>query len=233
MKQIEEYVNKVYQHVKGNEKEIEDLKSEMKNHLLEAVHDLKLEGLSEQEAINIAIERFGKENELRSIISEMFQTQKSFGKRLLLTGLSIFLISIIIFGLTIHIGNKHESDQSIVAYKIGDIISNHDEISQLTKAEIEARVQKTKYITKLSAFNSNQATDSEPIYQYEREVGFPSNLFINSYSYGTDKSFVKLEVLDYRTFAIIVLFVGLTSFGVLFTIWAAIRIYHKRKSNVI
>ena len=51
MKQIDEFVNSVYQHVGGNKKEIQELKAEMKSHLLEAVHELKTEGKSEQEAI--------------------------------------------------------------------------------------------------------------------------------------------------------------------------------------
>lgn len=41
MKQIEVFVDEVYQGVGGNEKEIKDLKTEMKNHLLEAVYELK------------------------------------------------------------------------------------------------------------------------------------------------------------------------------------------------
>lgn len=41
MKQIEAFVNEVYQGVGGNEKEIKDLKTEMKNHLLEVAHELK------------------------------------------------------------------------------------------------------------------------------------------------------------------------------------------------
>jgi cytochrome c-type biogenesis protein CcmH/NrfF len=59
MKQIEAFVDSVYQNVGGNEKEIQELKAEMKNHLLEAVDELKKEGKSEQEAIDIAIDRFG------------------------------------------------------------------------------------------------------------------------------------------------------------------------------
>ncbi|MEW5553480.1 permease prefix domain 1-containing protein [Peribacillus frigoritolerans] len=55
MKQIEVFVDKVYQGVGGNEKEIKDLKTEMKNHLLEAVYELKKEGKSEQEAIEILL----------------------------------------------------------------------------------------------------------------------------------------------------------------------------------
>lgn len=61
MKQIDKYVNSVYQNASGDKKAIEELKLEMKNHLLEAVSELKESGRTEQEAINIAIERFGEE----------------------------------------------------------------------------------------------------------------------------------------------------------------------------
>lgn len=236
MKQIEEYVNNVYQNVKGNDKEIQDLKSEMKNHLLEAVHELKIEGKSEQEAVKIAIERFGKENELRSVISQLFQTQKAFGKRLLYTGLGILLISIIIFGFTIKIGNDHVSDQSIIAYEIANIVSSSEEISNSMEEEIEALVQDTNYIAEINAYkanNLNQANNFESVYEFKREISFPSTLFLNTYSYGTDDSFVKLEVVEYRTFAIIILFVGIASFGLLFIIWTIINAYHKRKRNII
>ena len=42
MKQIEAFVDSVYQNVGGNKKEIQELKAEMKGHLLEAVHELKI-----------------------------------------------------------------------------------------------------------------------------------------------------------------------------------------------
>ena len=43
MKQIEAFVDSVYQNVGGSKREIQELKAEMKSHLLEAVHELKNE----------------------------------------------------------------------------------------------------------------------------------------------------------------------------------------------
>lgn len=71
MKHIEIYVDSLYHDVGGNKKEIDELKVEMKSHLLEAVHELKSEGKSEQEAIELAIERFGGEQEMRSIVGQL------------------------------------------------------------------------------------------------------------------------------------------------------------------
>lgn len=65
MKQIEVFVDSVYQNASGNKKEIDELKAEMRSHLLEAVYELKKDGKSDQEAIKLSIERFGGEQEIR------------------------------------------------------------------------------------------------------------------------------------------------------------------------
>lgn len=41
MRQIDAYVDSVYENIGGNRKEIQELKAEMKSHLIEAVHELK------------------------------------------------------------------------------------------------------------------------------------------------------------------------------------------------
>ena len=51
MKQIEAFVDSVYQKVGGNKKAIKELKAEMKSHLLEAVHELKSEGKSKKKRL--------------------------------------------------------------------------------------------------------------------------------------------------------------------------------------
>jgi hypothetical protein len=53
MKQVEAFVDSVHQNAEGNKREIKELKAEMRSHLLEAVHELKKEGKSEQEAIQL------------------------------------------------------------------------------------------------------------------------------------------------------------------------------------
>ncbi|MFC0472274.1 permease prefix domain 1-containing protein [Halalkalibacter kiskunsagensis] len=68
MKKIDEYVDYVYNNVEGSKEEIQELKMEMKTHLQELVLELKSEGVEEEKAILMAIERFGDENEIRSIV---------------------------------------------------------------------------------------------------------------------------------------------------------------------
>lgn len=234
MKQIESYVDEVYHSIGGNKKEIEELKAEMKNHLLEAVHELKSEGKSEQEAIEMAINRFGGENEIRSVVKQLFKAQKAFAKWVLYVGIAILLLSTAVFGYFLNIGNERTSVQSEIAYGIGDIIENDAEVSQVTEKQIKQLLNDASYIKNVTVFLNDDKT--EPIYELDRNTGqnFSFSLVYNKYSYGSDNSFVEIGFIDYRDIGFLLLFFGLTCFGVLFFIWLAINVYHKRKRhNVI
>jgi hypothetical protein len=95
MKQIDKYVNSVYKHVGGNKEEIEALKSEMKNHLLELIEELKSEGKSEEESISIAINMFGEENQIENELIGVFNFVNKKSKKALLIAVAFLLITII------------------------------------------------------------------------------------------------------------------------------------------
>ncbi|WP_020008117.1 permease prefix domain 1-containing protein [Salinicoccus albus] len=234
MKQIEEYVEKVYRHAKGNDKEVQELKIEMKNHLVETVYELKSEGFSEEEAMRIAKERFGEVNELRSQINQIVQTQKFFGKRILYIGLSLLLVSIALFGIILAANSGQESDQAIIAYEIADLVADTEVLSSADENQIQSLIQNAPYIKEVKAYSTgdlivnHNAISSEPLYKIEREMWGPLTFLLNTYSYGTDDSFVVLEVTDYRIFAAMILFAGLASSGTLFAIRLIINVYHRK-----
>ena len=58
MKLIDEYLDTLYK--KDNNKSTLELKHEMRDHLIESVNDLKLQGLYDEEACKKAIEKFEK-----------------------------------------------------------------------------------------------------------------------------------------------------------------------------
>ncbi|CAH0346324.1 permease prefix domain 1-containing protein [Bacillus sp. CECT 9360] len=95
MKQIDKYVNSIYKDVAGDKQEIEDLRQEMRSHLLEAVEELKAKGKSEEEAIRIAIENFGGKNQIVKGLSEFFKVQKKFTNYVLSFALIFFVFGII------------------------------------------------------------------------------------------------------------------------------------------
>ncbi|MCM3412667.1 permease prefix domain 1-containing protein [Metabacillus litoralis] len=95
MKQIDKYVNSIYKDVAGDKQEIEDLKQEMRSHLVEAVEELKAKGKTEEEAIRIAIENFGGKNQIVKGLSEFFKVQKKFTNYVLSFALIFFVFGII------------------------------------------------------------------------------------------------------------------------------------------
>lgn len=232
MKQIETYVDSVYQNVGGNKKEVQELKTEMKSHLIEAVHELKLEGKSEQEAVEIAIKRFGKENELRSVISELFKTQRVFGKILLYIGIVILLLSSTALGYFLYIGNERTSEQSEIAYEIGEIVEGDPELSQETEEKIEKLLNDATYIKKMNVYLNGDRNN--PVYELNRHTNQTFSFAYSDLHYGSGdrNSFVEIKILDYRDIGFLSIFFGVTCFSVLLIIWAIINIYHKRRKNV-
>lgn len=231
LKQIDQFVNSVYQNVSGDKRAIEELKLEMKNHLLEAVNDLKESGKTEKEAIDIAIERFGGEKEIRSVVAQLFKIQKAFAKWVLYVGITILLLSIAVFGYFLNIGNERTSVQSEIAYNIGDIIENDAEVSLVTEKQIKQLLNDSSYIKNVTVFLNDNKT--EPVYELDRNTGQNFSLVYNKYSYGSDNSLVEVGFIDYRDIGFLSLFFGLTCFGVLFFIWLTINVYHKKRHKVI
>lgn len=240
MKQIEEFVDSVYHGVGGNEKEIQELKAEMKGHLLEAVHELKKEGKSEQEAINIAIERFGGEKEMRSVVGQLFKAQKTFAKWMLYVALTFLLISFIGYGSFIYL----ESTQQEEAYQFSEQIINSlgNTITEKNKTDIREIVESYENITgvtvgavEVTKYNNGSSHTSrkheEPDFSFREKPIF--NFFLNYRADGTvnDKWDVMVESKSYALAGYFLLNLSVCVFWVLFAIWAIINAYHHRRLN--
>ncbi|MEW4242595.1 permease prefix domain 1-containing protein [Priestia megaterium] len=238
MKQIEAFVDSIYRNVGGNKKEIFESKTEMRNHLLETVHELKLEGKSENEAINIAIERFGGQEEMRSIVHQLFKDQKAFAKWMFQTSLVILLITVLLFSVFITFGNKRIDEQSRIAYKIGDMITNQDTILKSQKNKIRNLINDTSYISEIRIYktkdlgsSANLKTDTAN-YKYSRKTSKQYPLLNQTYYYGVDKAFVVFDTFDYRQLAFTIFIIGFPIYWLLFLIWAIINAYHQKRLNV-
>ena len=72
MQRIDEFVNSMYEDLNVDDHDVEELKSEMKTHLIDTVKDLQNQGKSEDESIEIAIERFGDKKQLHTGLLEIF-----------------------------------------------------------------------------------------------------------------------------------------------------------------
>ncbi|WP_242223543.1 permease prefix domain 1-containing protein [Bacillus cereus group sp. BfR-BA-01380] len=248
MKKIDVFIDSVYQNVGGNKKEVQELKAEMKGHLIEAVHELKAEGKSEQEAIEIAINRFGGEKEMHATIRQLFQAQKTFAKWVLYLAITFLVLSSTVFGLIKATDKKISRENSIVATKTLEILGNKDEISEDMKNEINKLVNRTDLISKVQIYNINdvkkEAENFTSIFDYKGEVK-PNYQHVKttwapkwvpadylSYGIGEDKWHVNIETKDIRNFMTLLLFVGIAVYAVLFTIWATINAYHRKRFHI-
>jgi hypothetical protein len=249
MRQIEVFVDSVYHSVSGNEEEIQELKTEMKSHLIEAVYDLKSEGKTEQEAIEIAIKRFGGEDELRSIVSHLFQAQKLFAKWVLYISITFLALGFILFGVLLFISNNYIHEQSVVASEILNKLENEEVISQELKNEIKTMVEGTNAIPGIRIYNINGVKIDEPvteimkpIYEFKQEVREDQNIFFRTFNMGItlhmgngdgkNQWFVDMSVRNYDNNAVLILFVGLAVYWALFSIWAIINAYHQKRLNI-
>ncbi|WP_026575613.1 permease prefix domain 1-containing protein [Bacillus sp. UNC438CL73TsuS30] len=246
MKKIEAFVDSVYHGVGGNQKEIKELKAEMKSHLLEAVHELKLEGMAEQEAIDIAIERFGGEKEIRSIVAQLFQAQKTFAKWVLFCSIVFLLLSLSIFGFVWQYEEQHSHELSVIATQIADELKGKDEVSQEMKKEIARLVESTDFISQVSIYNSKNIRSEgrdwvqfntelmKPDYKYQRIVWTPEWLAADLFPYGNgdEQWYVEMQHRSFDSLAGYVLLGGVAIYWTLFTIWATINAYHHRRLNI-
>lgn len=142
MKQIDEFVDSIYANVSG--KEAKELKEEMHSHLIEAVTDLKTEGKTEQEAIDIAINRFGDKKQISRGLSSLFETNNKLIKNLF--KISVISLSI---GLIVFLGLMWgETKQQNFKETVNDIakIMTVGELSEQRENKIHSLVEETDEI---------------------------------------------------------------------------------------
>lgn len=248
MKEIDVFIDSVYQNVGGNKKEIQELKAEMKGHLIEAVHELKAEGKTEQEAIEIAINRFGGEKVMRATVSQLFQAQKTFAKWVLYLAITFLVLSSTVFGFIKVTGKKMQKEDKIVSTETLEILGNKDVISEDMKNEINKLVNSTTYISKVQIYNiqdvKKEAESFTSIFDYTGKV-IPNYQHVKTtwtpkwvpsdyiyFGIGEDKWHVDIETKDIRNFMYVLLFVSNAVYAVLFTIWATINAYHHKRFNI-
>jgi heme/copper-type cytochrome/quinol oxidase subunit 4 len=252
MKKIEAFVDDVYHSVGGNKEEIQELKAEMKNHLLEAVHELKLEGKSEEEAIEIAIERFGGEKEIRAFVGQLFKAQKMFAKRVLYTALSFFVFTSIVCGVLWAMDEADMNENLSIAEKIigtektVGILEGKEAVSKDAKEEIDALVQSKNQILNLKIYKmsdvekvsetgtvSYHLDEATPVYRIGKSPSDEKNWMLIDLGYMYDTEwYVQMESIKLFAFVPFVSLIGFAIYATLFTIWATINAYHHKRLNV-
>jgi len=122
MKKIDQFVNSIYSDVGG--KEAKEMKEEMRTHLIETVEDLKVEGKTEQEAIEIALNRFGDEKQITKGLFSLFKEQNTIVKKLFRCSIVILIIGFIFLAALIIRDQIISSKNDKVLSTVQNLIDN-------------------------------------------------------------------------------------------------------------
>lgn len=247
MKGIEKFVDSMYLNVEGDQQEINELKAEMTNHLLEAVHELKAQGRTEQQAVTIAIKRFGEEKEIRAVIGQLFDIQKVFAKRVLYIAIVCLIVTMSSFYFLWKVEESTaqgiSDTRSLISYELKD----KDIITRDMKRKIEALVEETNYISEVTIYKSENVISRsgenyveyhwksvQPDFQYQRTVWAPKWLGadFDTFENGDEQWVVSIGNRSFSRLEAVVLFVGMTIYWTLFTIWAIINAYHQKRLRI-
>ncbi|WP_339998170.1 permease prefix domain 1-containing protein [Priestia aryabhattai] len=247
MKRIEKFVDSMYLNVEGDQQEINELKAEMTNHLLEAVHELKAEGKTEQQAITVAIKRFGEEKEIRNVIGQLFEIQKIFAKRVLYIAILCLIVTMSSFYFLWKVEESTAEGiadtSSLISYELKD----NDVITRDMKRKIEALVEDTNYVSEVTIYKSKNIISRagenyvyynwksvQPDFQYQRTVWAPKWLGADFYTSGdgNEQWFVSVDKRSFSRLEVVVLFMGMGIYWTLFTVWAIINAYHQKRLRI-
>jgi hypothetical protein len=243
LKQIDEFVDAFYINVSGKKDEINELKEEMKSHLYDAVHELKLVGKSEKEAVNIAIERFGNEEDMHSVLTELFRAQKLFAKKVLYTALAFILLPTLLFMYYYFSEKDYYSETDATSNHILQILGDKKTITEEMQKRIENVLNQKKFLFEIEIFDSKKlfsdGPEPAPSYQYKNDLnlidGFlhKSHLGTGGYGNGNENWYMRIDVKSYdELLSNLILPMGIIVYWVLFAIWAIINSYHQRRLNI-
>ncbi|WP_177344676.1 permease prefix domain 1-containing protein [Evansella clarkii] len=243
MKKIDEYVNFIYKHATGDKEEIEELKEEMRNHLMEGVEELKSEGKSEREAVQIAIERFGGEKVKVSVVGKIFNTQKVFSKIVLVVGIAALLLSFVLSEMIALSGNTAKEADAEIHAEVLTILEDQEIITDDLKKVIDSMLAETQYTTSYKYYYISEldvesfdrdlifsyTTNNDPDYHYENKELLEKTAFmeIGTTTISEGNSHVVREIINNSPLSSVVLLFGIVVYWILFTIWGVITLYQR------
>lgn len=129
MNRIEEYIENIYKNFDKNDEETKILKEEMKAHLFEELEEMKKDGLTEDESINIIISKFGGEKAVISKLSLILKKRDTFLKILKISAITILIFASIfkivqLGDILIHLNENPLAYDNNNSFSITDNIPN-------------------------------------------------------------------------------------------------------------
>lgn len=250
MDRIDKYLNSIYRDIGASSKETEDLKQEMKDHLIQTVKELQQNGITEDESIRIAIERFGEEFQIRNELNQVLRFQKLFAQKTLIASFILLAISaiLVITSLFVHQGfDKRYKimdsqlkmvEKKLVSDGIASVdtylkeIFKNEENNQLTYVAIKELPQD------FDNTKEHELFPGEIKYSFPEKIknGYYSNRFGHEVVVNNTKYFLETGIKTSANTDNSSLYIGLAVLvfavcWVLWIIWSIINVYRYGKLN--
>lgn len=198
MKRIEKYIESVYKNINGNKDEIKMMKEEMKGHLLQTVKELESEGKSEDESINIAIRRFGQENEIEDELTRIFKF-RSRCEKITLTATLIFLslavVSFIISIIGQTIFDKTYNSRLNEVYNVMTLYDKDNITSIDNKVEDVLSKYKSSF-TGVAVIDTTSSFNTLDIDKKDLEYVYPKDIALESINFQSNKRIITTQQGD-------------------------------------
>jgi len=253
MNKIEAYINFICENSRGSKREIEDLKQEMRSHLTLTVQELMADGKNEQESIELAISRFGGKNQIQDELAHVFSIQKKFGNVMLAVAL-IFFVAGVSFLIAERVTNtqfiKRSNDLAFESQMLMKVAKTNDQklLDQtVKKLFVETKKNQIAYVALVQLtndFDIENPPQAQPLYSGEIKYQYPENAK-NVKEFGNNSGgeflsehrYFEIGMKRYSNSNQYAIFkqigVGfIMIYWVLFGIWATVKAYHLRRSNV-
>ncbi|MBB4826822.1 hypothetical protein HNO89_004104 [Sporosarcina luteola] len=224
MKQIEQLGNSIFSHL--SRKEAQELKQEMRSHVLVTVRELKEEGKSEPEAFTLAIDRFRAENKGPL---EKFQLQKRFAKWLLCSAILLVLVGLF-FAANLFMRDKSYGETTALMEHLGQIYLTKDDFTFEDELALQEGIQRnSKWFENISYFALIKESESEGkigklLSQGTEGIGESRMMKINYKDHG----YVEWE---YKTYDYMqngyLYYIFFVISCVIFILWGAVRVYNR------
>lgn len=106
LEKVNKYIDKVTYKLDKNTEDLADFIEEMKSNIISSIQDLIKKGHSEEDALNIAIDRFGNIETIQNELNHFYKTKTVIGKSLLIMAIIALVIGTTFFACALYY-DKH------------------------------------------------------------------------------------------------------------------------------
>lgn len=254
LQKVDKYIDKLAFNLNENKDELNDFKEEMKSNLISSIAELIHQGQSEQDAYQIAIERFGKVEYLEKELNSVYNIKKVFVKWLLILSITVGILSIgaLIFAEVVNVGKINGTTMNDIKNVILKNIGTQENfITENMKKELALKVSQSKNISALGITIGDNNVDklrrnyifvfpTNTMYDYYGNIATVRGFFNKSFSGSekfkipnTDKTMcVDINVTQITYALYNVAYSLFLIYWVLFAVWASINIIHSRRNKL-